>query len=62
MKHYFELNDAKDKAIHILYAGFVCGYYDESKKECSEEFGEEITKEAIKIFDTDYKQNCKEIV
>lgn len=62
MKHYFELNDAKDKALHILYAGFVCGYYDESKEECSKEFGEKITEEAIEIFDKDYRENCKEIV
>ena len=61
MKHYFELNDAKDKAVHILYAGFVCGYYDESIKECEEEFGEKTTKEAVVEFEENYKLNCKAI-
>lgn len=60
--HYFDLNNAKDKAIHILYAGFVCGYYDECIEECVEEFGNGITNEAVHEFDEKFKMNCKEII
>lgn len=57
-EHYFELNDAKDKAIHLLYAGFVCGYFDKSKNVCIEEFGYDITENAIQEFNATYMDNC----
>lgn len=57
-EHYFELNDAKDKAIHLLYAGFVCGYFDESKDVCIKEFGDEVTSTAIQEFNKNYMDNC----
>lgn len=57
-EHYFELNDAKDKAIHLLYAGFVCGYFDESKDVCMKEFGDKITAKAIQEFNDTYKNSC----
>lgn len=60
--HYFDLNNAKEKAIHLIYAGFVCGYYDECIEECVEEFGENITEKAVHEFYKKYKMNCKEIV
>lgn len=62
MKHYCEIDDAKDKVIHILYAGFVCGYYNESLKECINEFGDIVTKKAAREFKENYESNCKEIV
>lgn len=59
MKHYFDIDNAKDKAIHVLFAGFVCGYYDKTIEECVEEFGEKTTEEAVEEFNQKFKENCK---
>ena len=59
--HYNDIDNAKDKIIHLLYAGFVCGYYNECIDECINEFGEEKTKESQEVFEKNFKANCKEI-
>jgi hypothetical protein len=47
--------NAKDKIIHLLYAGYVCNFLDECINECKKTYGEQITLEAINIFNSDYK-------
>lgn len=53
--HYYELDDDKDKILHILYAGFVCGYFTEAKDECVKAFGNNITDEMEQTFNEQYR-------
>ena len=54
-KCYFNLNSTKDKAIHLLYAGFIFDYYEESVNECIKAFGEEKTQIAVFEFNKKFK-------
>lgn len=58
-KHYFDISNAKEKIVHILYAGYVCDYYEDSIIECINEFGEELTKKGVEYFEKHYKENSK---
>ena len=53
-KHYFDLTDNVEKIIHILYAGYVCGYYEKNIKECAEFFGTDTTNKALNEFEEKY--------
>lgn len=58
-KHYRDFSTTQDKIIHILYAGYVCDYYTEAKKECEEQFGKKELMHAEKEFMEKFKPNWR---
>lgn len=46
MNSYFDISKTNDRIIHLLYAGFICDTYNDSKKTCIDAFGMEATKKA----------------
>lgn len=50
MNSYFDISKTNDKIIHLLYAGFICNNYNDSRAACVREFGKESTKIAEKEF------------
>lgn len=61
MKHYGELTNITEMIIHILYAGYICDYYQQCLNECNNKFGKEKTKKAKEIFELNYK-SCINII
>lgn len=58
MKHYDDFEDITDKIVHLLYAGYVCDFYDKAINECIDNFGKNATSHAEQIFDLKYKTAC----
>ena len=55
-KHFGELETIDEKIIHILYAGFLNDYYEQSIKECKHIFGVQATKRIQALFEKDYME------
>lgn len=51
MDSYFSITKTNEKIIHLLYAGFVCDTYKDSRTACIREFGKEATIRAEVEFD-----------
>lgn len=51
MDSYFDIAKTNEKIIHLLYAGFVCDTYNDSKRTCIREFGKDATIRAEIEFD-----------
>lgn len=58
MKHYDEIEGTVDKIVHILYAGYVCDYYQQCLADCEKNFGQSITQKAKYKFEKEYKQGA----
>lgn len=59
--HYWNFTDTKDKIIHLLCAAYVSGMYGRTIVECTKEFGEKQTEEAVHEFKLKFKDNLKKI-
>lgn len=59
--HYWDFNNTKDKIIHLLCAAYISGLYGRTIVECTKEFGEEVTQEAVYEFKGNFKENLKNI-
>lgn len=56
IKHWNDITCTKDKIIHLLLSSDVQGLYEQAKQECTKEYGEDITMEAILEYEV-YKNN-----
>lgn len=59
--HYWDFIDTKDKIIHLLCAAYVGGLYGSTIVECTKEYGERQTKEALDEFKANHKNQLNNI-